>query len=141
MSSTPAYISWLGMRQRCYYNKHNRYEHYGGRGIKVCDEWVDSFENFHKDMGDKPEGYSIDRVDNDGDYTPKNCKWSSVKEQNNNRGGKHNLTGVRRRKDRDTWVVAFKEEGHIRSKGCFKDFFEACCVAKSYLNKRKQLCH
>lgn len=83
-TDTSEFNIWLGMKQRCYDKNHKFYSHYGQRGIKVCDRWLNSFENFYKDMGNKPIGYSLDRIDNDGDYEPSNCKWSTPKEQANN---------------------------------------------------------
>ena len=81
---SPEYNSWYGMLQRCENPNHSSYDHYGGRGIKVCTRWH-KFENFYADMGRKPgPGYSIDRIDNDGDYEPDNCRWATVKEQNMN---------------------------------------------------------
>jgi hypothetical protein len=82
---TPTYQSWQQLKSRCLNPNHNRYEDYGGRGIAVCERWLNSFENFLEDMGEKPEGLSIDRIDNDGNYEPSNCKWSTPKEQANNR--------------------------------------------------------
>jgi hypothetical protein len=85
MSGTPAYKSWLSMKRRCYSPSNNRYEFYGGKGIVVCDRWLESFENFYEDMGDCPAGMSIDRIDTAGNYEPSNCKWSTVIEQANNK--------------------------------------------------------
>lgn len=81
----PLYVRWCGMKARCYSANHHKYPDYGARGIKVCDSWRDSFINFVNDMGECPEGYSLDRINNDGDYTKDNCKWSSPSEQANNR--------------------------------------------------------
>ena len=88
---TPEFISWLSMRQRCNDKNHSNWPRYGGRGIGVCDRWVNSFEKFLEDMGPRPaSGYSIDRIDPDGWYTPKNCRWASFADQQNNKLG--NLT-------------------------------------------------
>ena len=84
--STPEYRSWQGMKYRCYNPKSKSYQDYGGRGIKVCEKWKNSFENFLKDVGLKPsKEYSLDRIDVNGDYTPENVKWSTNKEQVLNR--------------------------------------------------------
>lgn len=79
------YGIWRTMINRCIDKNHNRYHRYGGRGIKVCDRWI-NFDNFILDMGIRPtEKHSIDRIDNNGNYEPSNCKWSSAKEQGENR--------------------------------------------------------
>ena len=80
----PEYRSWHHMKQRCFNNKVDCWKNYGGRGISVCERWIE-FENFFKDMGKRPEGTSLDRIDNDGNYEPGNCKWSTPKEQLSNR--------------------------------------------------------
>lgn len=84
--NSPSYKSYDNMRQRCL-NKNNKdYPSYGGRGIKICDSWLESFKNFIKDMGEKPEkGMSIERVDNEKDYSPDNCVWATPKEQGKNK--------------------------------------------------------
>ena len=80
----PLYKTWADMKTRCYNTKDKYYKDYGGRGIKVCDRWIKSFPNFLQDMGERPTGYSIDRINNDGNYEPSNCRWATNKEQQNN---------------------------------------------------------
>ena len=84
MSKYPEWIVWMAMRSRCLNKNHVAYKQYGGRGITICDRWVDSFENFYEDMGFRPEKHSLDRIDNSKGYSKDNCKWSSCKDQSNN---------------------------------------------------------
>lgn len=81
---SPTYKSWQSMIERTSNPKHQAWRYYGGRGITVCDEWR-TFANFLADMGERPDGLSLDRIDNDGDYRPRNCRWATTLEQNNNK--------------------------------------------------------
>lgn len=76
------YDCWVDMKQRCYNPKNRGYKNYGYRGIKVCDRWLESYQNFYDDMAPKPsDKHSLDRINNDGDYSPDNCRWATQKEQ------------------------------------------------------------
>lgn len=91
-SRTPAYASWKNMLDRCYNTDARSYKNYGGRGIQVCERWM-SFENFLADMGQPPTKLlQIERVDNDGDYCPNNCKWATIAEQARNRSNNIQVT-------------------------------------------------
>lgn len=86
MKFTTEYKSWIHMKYRCNNPKSNCYSYYGGRGIKVCERWNNSFENFYEDMGMKPgKSYSLDRIDFNGNYEPGNVRWADKKVQANNR--------------------------------------------------------
>lgn len=91
MHKSPTYKSWIAMRQRCYNPKIKHWNKYGGRGISICKRW-DEFENFLADMGEKPEGKSLDRIDVNGNYEPDNCRWATQKTQQRNRRDNNTLT-------------------------------------------------
>lgn len=81
----PRYATWKGIKQRCYNKRNPGYRHYGGRGVRMCERWLHSFRNFTDDMGPKPEGATIERVNNNGHYEPGNCRWIPLKDQPRNR--------------------------------------------------------
>lgn len=107
---TPEYISWHGMKTRCYNENNTSYYLYGGRGIKVCDRWLDQdfgFINFLKDMGKCPDGFTLDKIDNNKDYSLQNCRWASALTQARNQRKRKNVSskyfGVYYSKTRQNW--------------------------------------
>lgn len=86
LSSSKEFLVWVAIKARCLNLKNDNYSRYGGRGIKVCDRWLESFTNFYEDMGPKPfEQAQIDRIDVEGNYEPSNCRWVTPKQNANNR--------------------------------------------------------
>ena len=136
--ATPEYIAWLDMKQRCANPKNASYPNYGGRGIRVCARWMHSFDNFLVDIGSRPPGHSLDRIDNDGDYEPGNCKWSTKQEQNRNRRPRsrtgHN--GVYYRASRGKYVAVVTINGKSHHLGTYATADEA---AKQRAVKLKRL--
>ena len=91
MTGTPIYRIWIGMKVRCMSTQNKAYPAYGGRGIKICKRWL-KFANFFADMGKRPKGKVLDRMNNDGPYSPTNCRWATPKESANNRGNSRWVT-------------------------------------------------
>lgn len=83
--NTPTYQTWECMIQRCSNPNVPSYQYYGGRGIRVCQRWLDDFKNFLSDMGERPNGKTLDRIDNEDNYYPENCRWATPKEQSENK--------------------------------------------------------
>lgn len=112
------YPVWRAMIDRCNSPNNRAYKNYGGRGIKVCQRWMDDFLYFVEDMGERPKGYSLDRIDNNGDYCPDNCRWTTRHIQNCNKrdNTSHPCIFARQRGDRTQWVARIKHNGACRTK-------------------------
>lgn len=102
------YNAWDGMKKRCYSPTNRAYKYYGGRGIKVCDRWLNSFENFLADMGNKPTPeHTLERIRVNGNYTPSNCRWATMKEQGNNKRNTVRITFKGQTKTASEWAEEF----------------------------------
>jgi hypothetical protein len=120
MSNSPTYETWASMKARCNNQNAANYYNYGGKGIRVCDRWNNSFESFVEDMGEKPIGFSIDRINPFGNYEPTNCRWATPKQQARNRT---NNVFVKFR-DKVYLEADFVNKFHI-SHGCVQDILKA----------------
>ena len=103
LAKTPLHKVWLSMRERCNNPKARSYKHYGARGIRVCDRWS-NFELFLEDMGERPPKHSIERMDNNGNYEPSNCRWATALEQASNTTRTRLLTAYGRTMTQAAWA-------------------------------------
>lgn len=136
LAKHPLYLTWAEMIARCERKSHKRFADYGGRGIKVCPQWRANFAAFLADMGERPQGMTLDRENNDGDYEPGNCRWVSYAEQNlNKRSYRNSSTGVSGiewdGRSGGRYRVSIRRNGVRTHLGFTTDFFEACCRRKS----------
>lgn len=127
LSKTKFYQVWADVKQRCYNPSHNSYSEYGGRGILMCDDWKQSFDQFTKDMLDGyKEGLTLDRIDVNGNYTKENCRWVDWFVQSHNKrkkSGKHNFIGVRLQGK--NWVARIRVRGERFQVGPFSTELDA----------------
>lgn len=131
LRNAPEYENWHNMKQRCLNPNFHGYSNYGGRGITICQRWIESFTNFYEDMGKRPSPtHSIDRIDNNKGYTPENCRWADKKTQIvNRRMNKNNTTGYRGvRKNRAKWAVKVWVDYQHYHFGSYEDIEEAAAI-------------
>ena len=135
MSSKKVYVSWYRMLRRCYVISDIGYKDYGNRGIKVCERWH-KLENFYEDMGDRPKGKTLARINNEGNYELNNCRWADLSIQNRNqRTRKDNTSGIKGvnlHKRMNRWVVRVQRYGKRITLGYFKTKEEAIQTRKAF---------
>ena len=132
---TSEYSAWNNMKDRCYNKNHQHYDKYGGRGINVCNEWKNSFEEFIKDIGNKPsKEYTLERIDNNKGYYPENCKWETKSKQAYNRRKPKNnssgTVGVYYHKDSNKWQASINHNKTKYNLGYFTEKEEAIKARK-----------
>lgn len=119
------------MKSRCYNVNHRAYKNYGARGIFVCERWKASYQNFLDDMGYKPDGLSLDRINNDLAYSKENCRWATATQQmRNTRRSTKEGVGVHYSKRDDLWIAQITVNHKIKHIGCFKDRDDAIRARK-----------
>jgi hypothetical protein len=136
----PLYNTWGKMKSRCYNPNNIRYDRYGGRGIRVCARWMNSFQAFVEDMGEKPTpGHQLDRIDNDGNYEPSNCGWATRAEQTYNQGlratNKSGHKGINWNKRHGRWYVYVGGAKDGKMAGSSKSLEEAIRMKEDYIKK------
>lgn len=135
MSYHPCYRAWQDMKDRCYNQNNKRYKDYGARGITVCDSWLASFDNFAADMLPSwKQGLSLDRIENEGNYEPDNCRWATRSEQQRNKRsfGAIPYNGVSWDKDRNKFEAQIQINGKKIHLGRFDTAIEASKAYETY---------
>ena len=115
MVNTKTYNTWRAMKERCLSKNNKEYKRYGGRGITICEEWL-TFINFYKDMGERPEGKTLDRINNNGNYCKENCRWATIEEQCNNRRSSRFIFYQGKRQTLTQWERELKLNSNIISR-------------------------
>ena len=143
LKSNRFYDTWYGMLQRCTNPNHKAYKNYGGRGITVCEEWLDvaTFIAWAEKTYPKLEGYTLDRIDNDKGYSPENCRWADRTTQNTNQRMREDNTsgvkGVYYHKSIGKWVASIGVESKLKHIGSFKTLEEAVLARDNYIIENK----
>jgi len=122
--------SYRAMLKRCYDNTNNRYHSHGARGIEVCPDWRDSFDNFVEDMGWRPKGMSIDRIDNDAGYYKANCRWANHYTQAANRRDSNKTVGVNWHKQHQLWRAYINKDWKQVGLGWYHNYNDAVIARK-----------
>ena len=129
----PLYATWSHLKYRTSNPNAPNYHDYGGRGIKVCDRWKgpDGFKKFLEDMGERPENHSLDRIDNDGDYSPENCRWATRHQQCANKRNNNKTVGISWAGWIRKWVAQIMVQGKQKHLGYFSEYDDAVAARKA----------
>jgi len=129
----PLYQTWSGIANRTSNQNEPDYPRYGGRGIKMCERWKgpNGFRNFVQDMGERPENHTLDRRDNDGDYSKENCRWATPHQQTANRRSSNKVVGVFWFKQNSKWVAQIMVDRKQKYLGSFTEYEDAVSARKA----------
>jgi hypothetical protein len=133
--SHPLYKTWAKMKERCYNPKDVSYKNYGAKGIRVCGPWFYSFTQFVKDMGDRPKGYTLDRLNNKLNYSKENCRWASRYQQICNRSISNPIPGINYQKYCDKWAIRKSYQGEMKYFGLYNTKSDAIVAYKQLVKQ------